>query len=147
MSERKAESNIREVDLRAKEDGDGSKKRRRKRTFLRTFLMLAGMAGVLALVLSITIPIARSHQQKMNEINAEKEKKLEELQDLELKYKALQGMVNYTDSEEYLLRYAREYLGYMLPGDIRLDVDNPAAPLPTPELPLVTASPTAEPEE
>ena len=58
----------------------------------------------------------------------------------------MSGKINYTASQEYLLRYAREYLGYLLPGDIRIDVDNPDAPVPTAQLPLVTARPTPSPE-
>lgn len=127
---------------RQKEKEQAAQNRRRRRmTFLRTVLMLASMAALLALILSITIPIYRSHNEKKAEIEAEKAAKLEELHELELKYSTLSGMVNYTDNEEYLLRYAREYLGYMLPGDIRIDVDNPSAPVQTPELPLVTAAP------
>ena len=131
---------------RQKEKEQAEQNRRRRRiTFLRSTLMLAAMAALLALILSITIPIYRSHNEKRAELEAEKAARLEELHELELKYSTLSGMVNYTDNEEYLLRYAREYLGYMLPGDIRIDVDNPSAPVPTPELPLVTAAPLETP--
>lgn len=129
---------------REKEQAEQNRRRRRM-TFLRTVLMLAAMAALLVLILSITIPIYRSHNEKRAELEAEKAARLEELHELELKYSTLSGMVNYTDNEEYLLRYAREYLGYMLPGDIRIDVDNPSAPVPTPELPLVTAAPLETP--
>ena len=74
------------------------------------------------------------------------EQKLAELAELELQYNTMSGKINYTASQEYLLRYAREYLGYLLPGDIRIDVDNPDAPVPTAQLPLVTARPTPSPE-
>lgn len=131
---------------RQKEKEQAEQNRRRRRmTLLRTVLMLAAMAAVLVLILSVTIPIYRSHNEKKAELEAEKAVKLEELHELELKYSTLSGMVNYTDNEEYLLRYAREYLGYMFPGDIRIDVDDPYAPVPTPELPLVTAAPIETP--
>ena len=50
---------------RQKEKEQAEQNRRRRRiTFLRSTLMLAAMAALLALILSITIPIYRSHNEK-----------------------------------------------------------------------------------
>ena len=103
------------------------------------------LAVLIAVTLFIVIPEAERRTAQANEIEKAKQQKLEELRALELKLDTMQGKIQYTESEEYLLRYAREYLGYMLPGDIRIDVENPNAPIPTAQLPLVTAKPTAAP--
>ena len=88
---------------REKEQAEQNRRRRRM-TFLRTVLMLAAMAALLVLILSITIPIYRSHNEKKAELEAEKAARLEELYELEIKYSTLSGMVNYTDNEP---RYTR----------------------------------------
>ena len=106
--------------------------------------------GVLVILIAVSrtigIPEYQRKQERARQIELETEQKLAELAELELQYNTMSGKINYTASQEYLLRYAREYLGYLLPGDIRIDVDNPDAPVPTAQLPLVTARPTPSPE-
>lgn len=87
----------------------------------------------------------QAHMEKTRQIEEETAKLLEELYELECKRETLEDMIEYSESEEYLIRYAREHLGYMLEGDIRFDVNDPDRPIPTAELPLVTARPTAVP--
>ncbi len=115
---------------------------RRRRIY---YIAIAVLAVLIAVTLFIVIPEAERRIAQANEIEKAKQQKLEELRALELKLDTMQGKIQYTESEEYLLRYAREYLGYMLPGDIRIDVENPNAPIPTAQLPLVTAKPTVAP--
>lgn len=115
---------------------------RRRRIY---YIAIAVLAVLIAVTLFIVIPEAERRTAQANEIEKAKQQKLEELRALELKLDTMQGKIQYTESEEYLLRYAREYLGYMLPGDIRIDVENPNAPIPTAQLPLVTAKPTVAP--
>lgn len=109
------------------------------------YMAIAVLAVLIVVTLCIVIPETERRTAQANEIEKAKQQKLEELRALELKLDTMQGKIQYTDSEEYLLRYAREYLGYMLPGDIRIDVENPNAPVPTAQLPLITAKPTAIP--
>lgn len=117
---------------------------RRRRSY---YIAIAVLAVLIAVTLCIVIPEAERRTAQANEIEKAKQQKLEELRALELKLDTMQGKIQYTESEEHLLRYAREYLGYMLPGDIRIDVENPNAPIPTAQLPLVTSKPTAVPTD
>ena len=111
------------------------------------YMVIIGVLVILSAVsLTIGIPEYQRKQERARQIELETEQKLAELAELELQYNTMSGKINYTASQEYLLRYAREYLGYLLPGDIRIDVDNPDAPVPTAQLPLVTARPTPSPE-
>ena len=111
------------------------------------YMVIIGVLVILiAVSLTIGIPDYQRKQERARQIELETEQKLAELAELELQYNTMSGKINYTASQEYLLRYAREYLGYLLPGDIRIDVDNPDAPVPTAQLPLVTARPTPSPE-
>ncbi|MDY5002412.1 MAG: hypothetical protein SO122_08140 [Eubacteriales bacterium] len=111
------------------------------------YMVIIGVLVILiAVSLTIGIPEYQRKQERARQIELETEQRLAELAELELQYNTMSGKINYTASQEYLLRYAREYLGYLLPGDIRIDVDNPDAPVPTAQLPLVTARPTPSPE-
>ena len=109
-------------------------------------VMIGVLVILIAVSLTIGIPEYQRKQERARQIELETEQRLAELAELELQYNTMSGKINYTASQEYLLRYAREYLGYLLPGDIRIDVDNPDAPVPTAQLPLVTARPTPSPE-
>ena len=111
------------------------------------YMVIIGVLVILiAVSLTIGIPEYQRKQERARQIELETEQKLAELAELELQYNTMSGKINYTASQEYLLRYAREYLGYLLPGDIRIDVDNPDARGGTAQLPLVTARPTPSPE-
>lgn len=123
---------------------ESTRKPRRRRVY---YIAIAVLAVLIAVTLLVVIPEAERRTAQAREIEKAKQQKLEELRALELKLDTMQGKIQYTESEEYLLRYAREYLGYMLPGDIRIDVENPNAPIPTAQLPLVTAKPTAIPTD
>lgn len=110
------------------------------------YVVIGVLAALIVVSLSLGIPQYRKKQEMAKQIELETEQRLAELAELELQYNTMRGKINYTASQEYLLRYAREYLGYLLPGDIRIDVDNPDAPVPTAQLPLVTARPMPTPE-
>lgn len=120
----------------------GNKPRKR----IAYMVMIGVLVVLIAVSLTIGIPEYQRKQERARQIELETEQRLAELAELELQYNTMSGKINYTASQEYLLRYAREYLGYLLPGDIRIDVDNPDAPVPTAQLPLVTARPTPSPE-
>ena len=120
----------------------GNKPRKR----IAYMVMIGVLVILIAVSLTIGIPEYQRKQERARQIELETEQRLAELAELELQYNTMSGKINYTASQEYLLRYAREYLGYLLPGDLRIDVDNPDAPVPTAQLPLVTARPTPSPE-
>ncbi len=110
---------------------------------------LALFSGILVLFIAAflsAIAAYRARIRRAKEIDEETEALKQKLHELENRRETLEGMVEYTESEEFLIRYAREYLGYMFEGDIRIDVDNPDGPVPTPVLPLVTAAPTDTPD-
>lgn len=116
---------------------------------LRYYVGILLLIALIAVSLLVGIPKYKQKIAQAEELEKQKQEKLAELAELEAQYNTLDGKINFTDSQEYLLRYAREYLGYMLPGDIRIDVENPEAPVPTAQLPLVTARPmpTISPED
>ncbi len=64
-----------------------------------------------------------SQEQKLGEI-AEKEAALQaEYQALQNEEQRLEYMIEYAASEEFMIQYAREKLGFVLPGDIRFDIE------------------------
>ena len=81
-------------------------------------------AAVLIVVMLSVIPAQRAMRR---ELDAEKQRLTEQLNNLLLQYEGKEEMLEYMYSTEFLLRYARENLGYMLEGDIRVDVDDPNA--------------------
>ena len=72
----------------------------------------------------------RAQQSKEAELEAEKLKRQEQLEKLQLEYENIEARIEYVKSDEFLMRYAREKWGYMLEGDIRFDLNNPCLPEP-----------------
>ena len=65
-----------------------------------------------------------SQEQKLKEI-AEKEAALrQEYQALQNEEQRLEYMIEYAKSEEYLIQYAREKLGFVLPDDVKFDIED-----------------------
>lgn len=101
-----------------------------KRKCIRVILICA--AAVLAVAFFVVMfSTIKQQQLKLDELEKERQLKQQELDELNLQYNSIEEMLKYTESNEFLLRYAREHLGYMLKGDIRIDVDNPSAVIPT----------------
>ena len=89
-----------------------------------------------ALAVLITVVVIRPKQiQRQKALEAERAKKQEELDALELEREYMQEIASQTESREYLIRYLRETKGYILDGDIRIDLADPYAPIPTPVTP------------
>lgn len=63
----------------------------------------------------------RSQQKKLAELNAEKLELKARLDELEREQERLQSRTEYVKSLEGLLQYARDYLGYIAPGDTRIE--------------------------
>lgn len=64
-----------------------------------------------------------SQEQKLNEIAEQKAALQAEYEALQNEEQRLQYMIEYAKSEEYLIQYAREKLGFVLPDDIKFDIE------------------------
>ena len=67
----------------------------------------------------------RAQQEKLDELEAERQRLEDRLDELSRENEELLGRLEYTDSLEGLLEYARENLGYVFPDDTIID-DAPA---------------------
>ena len=70
------------------------------------FLILGGLVFVL-----------HSQQNKLNDIKQEQEQLLEVLHELKVEEQRTEHLIEYAKTEEYMIRYAREKLGYVMPDD------------------------------
>lgn len=89
------------------------KKLNKKRLF---FLTGAALAAALGLVFV-------SQERKLESIRREQEALSNDYAALQVEKQRIEYMIEYAQSEEYLLQYAREKLGYIKPGDIKFDVE------------------------
>lgn len=78
---------------------------------------------------SLVIPGLSRRQRQLEEERALKQQELDELT---LQKEFLQELSSLSESREFLVRYLRETQGYILKGDIRLDLADPEAVIPTP---------------
>jgi len=78
---------------------------------------------------SLVIPGLSRRQRQLEEERALKQQELDELM---LQKEFLQELSSLSESREFLVRYLRETQGYILKGDIRLDLADPEAVIPTP---------------
>lgn len=119
----------------------------RKHSRLRTAAAIIGVAVALAVIVLVLLSIQRKQKETLKRLNEEKAAKEQELLEIELKKDSLLERMSVIGSRQYLIRYLREHQGYMFPGDIRIDVDDPHAAVPTP-VPQYTPEPvTPEPTE
>lgn len=82
---------------------------------------LAFFAGaLLAVALGL---VFLSQERKLEAIRQEQQALGEEYAALQAEKQRIEYMIEYAQSEEYLLQYAREKLGYVKPGDIKFDVE------------------------
>ena len=73
-----------------------------------------------------------SQQTKLSSIQEQKDELQKELDSLTVEEERLERMLEYMQTTEYLLQYAREKLGYVFPDDIRFYEDPSLAITPTP---------------
>ena len=87
-----------------------------------------------------------SQQTKMSSIQQQKEELQRELNALTVEEERLERMLEYMQTTEYLLQYAREKLGYVFPDDIRFYEDPALAitPTPSPTPQVYTGGPAPE---
>lgn len=97
--------------------------------------------GALALIGTLTVLICAciaffvvfpGLNARRSKLEAERELKLRELDELTLQNEFLQELSSLSESREYLIRYLRETQGYIMNGDIRIDLADPNAVIPTP---------------
>lgn len=98
-------------------------------------IVFFGALAVLITVFIAVVVIRPKQIQRQKALEAERAKKQEELDALELEREYMQEIASQTESREYLIRYLRETKGYILDGDIRIDLADPYAPIPTPVTP------------
>lgn len=63
-----------------------------------------------------------SQEQKLAEIESKKQALADEYDELENEKQRLQYMIEYAQTDEYLIQYAREKLGFVAPDDIKFDI-------------------------
>lgn len=91
-------------------------------------IALALVAVIVAVVLVIP-----SQNETRARLNAEREQRLEELTRLNIEKDTMQELSALATSKDYLIRYLRRTHGYMFEGDIRIDLSDPNAVIPTPD--------------
>lgn len=64
-----------------------------------------------------------SQEQKLEEIAAQEALLQEEYDAMQNEEQRLQYMIEYAKSDEYLIQYAREKLGFVLPDDIKFNIE------------------------
>ena len=90
-----------------------------KNTILTTVLILLVIAFVAFIGTQFYL-----QQKKLDEITTEKQQLQQKIEELTREQERLESNLEYVKSPEGLLQYAREYLGYNLPDDIRIDVND-----------------------
>lgn len=129
-------------DSEKKQVNTGSENRRKPtKNFFAVLFVALGLAVIL-LLLSVVFPNQDRTRRRLEEERAAREQELLELQ---LEQQSLQELAALVGNRNYLIRYLREHQGYMYEGDIRIDVADPAAVVPTPDLPYTTSDPETTP--
>ena len=121
-----------------KQVNNGSGNRKSTKNFLAVLFVALGLAVILLLI-AVVFPNQDKTRRRLEEERAARE---QELLELELEQQSLQELAALIGNRNYLIRYLREHQGYMYEGDIRVDVADPAAVIPTPDYPY---SPTSDP--
>lgn len=76
-----------------------------------------------AILVAVLAMVLVSQERKLADIRQEQQVLAEEHAALQLEKQRIEYMIEYAQSEEYLLQYAREKLGYVKPGDIKFSVE------------------------
>ena len=92
---------------------------RKKRRFTIRFALIAS-----ALLLYALVMVVYSQEVKLKEIRAEQEALNEKYLALQNEEQRLTRMIEYAKTDEYLMQYAREKLGYVLPDDIKFHLED-----------------------
>lgn len=95
-------------------------------------IALIGTSAVIVIAFiafALVIPKLSVRQRQLEEERAFKQQELDELT---LQKEFLQELSSLSESREFLVRYLRETQGYLMKGDIRIDLADPEAVIPTP---------------
>ncbi len=95
----------------------GNEKGRRFKLAVRVICIVL----VLGLAAFIATQLYFQHK-KLAEIRSETARLRQQIEELTREKERLESNLEYVKSPEGLLQYAREYLGYTLPDDVRIDV-------------------------
>ncbi|MCR5611540.1 MAG: septum formation initiator family protein [Clostridiales bacterium] len=89
----------------------------------KTLRLIAFIAAALFFVGFVVFIAVEFHQQKekLTELNQERWRLQERVDELTREQERLQSDIEFTKSLEGLLQYARDHLGYIEPGDTRID--------------------------
>ena len=71
------------------------------------------------ILIAVMLGIKLSQQTKMDRIAEEKAQLTSEYAALEVEQERLERMLEYMQTDDYLMQYAREKLGYVFPNDIK----------------------------
>ena len=104
---------------KGKAEGKQSSRKNRKRRLTVRFALVA-----CALLLYALGMVIRSQGVKLKEIRAEQDALQQEYLALQNEQQRLERMIEYAKSDEYLIQYAREKLGYVLPDDIKFHIED-----------------------
>lgn len=86
----------------------------RRRFLVYAFVLAFGLLGAVYI----------SQEHKLNGILSEQETLREESLALTNEANRIDRMIEYAKTNDYALQYAREKIGYMLPGDIRFHLED-----------------------
>ncbi|MBO4384464.1 MAG: septum formation initiator family protein [Clostridia bacterium] len=94
-----------------------------KNTGSKSFRLVALIVAALFVVGFIVFIAVELHQQneKLIELNQERWRLQERVDELTREQERLQSDIEFTKSLEGLLQYARDHLGYIEPGDTRIE--------------------------
>lgn len=88
--------------------------------FRRTLYTVA-LLLIVCFVAAIAVTVIKQNK-KLDELYSEKQRLTQRLDELKRDHERVEGLIEYAQSEEFLLRYARENLGYLYENDIRFSV-------------------------
>ena len=108
----------------------GKKQRKRDTRIFKFRPLYVVLAFLLAFFVMAGVYL--SQQTKLSSIQEQKDELQKELDSLTVEEERLERMLEYMQTTEYLLQYAREKLGYVFPDDIRFYEDPSLAITPTP---------------
>ncbi|MEG1548119.1 MAG: septum formation initiator family protein [Clostridia bacterium] len=91
---------------------------KRKYRFKPRFIGVAAILCICAVCAALY-----SQEQKFKEIKAQEQTLQEQRQALENEEQRLEYMIEYAHTDEFLLQYAREKLGFVMPDDIKFNID------------------------
>ena len=77
---------------------------------------------VVVLLIGVVCAALYSQEQKLKDIESEKQALTEEYNALINEQQRLEYMIEYSKTQEYLLQYAREKLGFVMPDDVKFNI-------------------------